>query len=100
MEPVRPRGRDDAVASQIDDPFIRRTLKVSLHLRRFLPFYAIGAIWVLGVASLPLVARDGSGDRGGDVRASQAATIEPAGGGDGTGPVPTGGGGTSPAGSP
>ena len=45
----------------IEDPFLRRTVKGALHLRRFMPFYVFGLIWVVTLALFPSI-RDGGND--------------------------------------
>ena len=44
----------------IEDPFLRRSIKGALHLRRYMPFYVFGLIWVLTLALFPSVR--GGGD--------------------------------------
>jgi hypothetical protein len=50
------------VANSLEDPFIRRSLKVALHVRRYLPFYVFSLIWVVLLALFPTFA-PGSHDR-------------------------------------
>lgn len=52
-------SRDRVVASAIEDPFLRRSVKTALHLRRFMPFYVFGTIWIITLAAFPSI-------RGGD----------------------------------
>ncbi len=52
-------GRDQDLASAIEDPFLRRSVKSALHLRRYLPFYVFGTIWIVTLAAFPSI-------RGGD----------------------------------
>jgi hypothetical protein len=51
--------RDRIVANEIQDPFLRRTVKTGLHLRRYLPFYVFGTIWVVTLALFPSIRNDG-----------------------------------------
>jgi hypothetical protein len=53
-----PRG----IASELQDPFLRRSVSTALHLRRYLPFYVFGVIWAVTLALFPSVADRGSGD--------------------------------------
>ena len=39
----------------IEDPFLRRSIKGALHLRRYMPFYVFGLIWVLTLAPFPSI---------------------------------------------
>lgn len=60
----------------IEDPFLRRSIKTAVHVRRFLPFYVFGMIWVTTLALFPSVrgGDDPSEDpfAGGDVSAIDA----------------------------
>ena len=52
-------NRDRAVAAEIGDPFLRRSVLTALHLRRYLPFYVFGTIWAVTLALFPtLQSRD------------------------------------------
>ena len=53
-------GKDRELAGAIEDPFLRRSVLTALHLRRYLPFYVFGTIWVVTLAAFPSI-RD-SGD--------------------------------------
>jgi hypothetical protein len=39
--------------AHIEDPFLRRSVKAALHLRRYLPFYVFGTIWAVTLALFP-----------------------------------------------
>ena len=60
----------------IEDAFLRRSVKTAVHVRRFLPFYVFGTIWVVTLALFPSVrgGDDPSDDpfAGGDVAAIDA----------------------------
>ncbi|MEA3078318.1 MAG: hypothetical protein QOF60_3226 [Actinomycetota bacterium] len=58
-----PEAADRQVAAQIEDPFLRRSVTTALHLRRYLPFYVFGAVWVITIALFPSIA-PGSRDHG------------------------------------
>ena len=76
-------GRADAeLARRIEDPFLRRSLTTALHLRRYLPFYVFGTIWIVTLSVFPSI-------RGtGDDTSGLAATS----GFDGTSDLDAGGG--------
>jgi hypothetical protein len=66
-----------AAAGGIDDPFLRRSVLVALHLRRYLHFYVFTMIWALMLAAFPLLhGGDDDGDAGGEgaVATADAAT--------------------------
>jgi hypothetical protein len=44
---------------EIEDPFLRRSVKTALHFRKYLPFYVFGTLWVLTLASFPIIRSDG-----------------------------------------
>ena len=48
--------------SQLEDPFLRRSVKTALHLRRFLPFYVFGTVWAVTLALFPSIGPDRGGD--------------------------------------
>lgn len=58
--PTQP-GRDAELADKLQDPFLRRSVKTALHLRRYMPFYVFGLIWVVTLAAFPSI-RDGGND--------------------------------------
>ena len=47
------RRADADLARRIEDPFLRRSLKTALHLRRYLPFYVFGTIWIVTLSVFP-----------------------------------------------
>jgi hypothetical protein len=51
--------KDHAVASHIEDPFLRRSVKTALHLRRYMPFYVFGSIWIVTLAIFPSIHDNG-----------------------------------------
>lgn len=53
---------DKVVASTIEDPFLRRSVKSALHLRRYMPFYIFGAIWIITLAAFPSIQGGGDGN--------------------------------------
>jgi len=67
-------SRDRVVASEIEDPFLRRSVKSALHLRRYMPFYVFGTIWIITLAAFPSIrgGPDGGGDQGNQVVATRA----------------------------
>jgi hypothetical protein len=87
-------ARDVEVASRLEDPFVRRSLKTALHMRRYLPFYVFGTIWLLTLSLFPSL-RGGGDDEdflagnlpaGGETVSSEGATV----GGEATGPIDAG----------
>src|SRR5688572_13148908 len=50
------------VASELEDPFLRRSVVTALHLRRYMPFYVFGVLWVVTLALFPSLSNDGGGD--------------------------------------
>ena len=77
----RDRGRDLQIADRLEDPFVRRSLKTALHLRRYLPFYVFGMFWIITLSIFPSIgSRDGGGSdflSSGDLPAGEA--LEPTG---------------------
>jgi len=59
--PTQP-GRDAELADKLQDPFLRRSVKSALHLRRYMPFYVFGLIWVITLAAFPSIRDNGGGD--------------------------------------
>ena len=51
------------IVEGIEDPFIRRALRVSVHFRSYLPFYVFSLIWALMLVMVPTI-RGGSDDGG------------------------------------
>ena len=47
--------------ASLEDPFLRRSVKTALHLRRYLPFYVFGTVWAVTLALFPSIG-PGSGD--------------------------------------
>jgi len=80
---VDTRRTDVELARHIEDPFLRRSLKTALHLRRYLPFYVFGAIWIITLALFPTIrgVDDGS-DLAADSTFDASGTL-PSGGGSG-----------------
>ncbi len=70
-----PSTHDDRkLADAIEDPFLRRSVHMALHLRRYMPFYVFGAIWILTLAAFPIIRGDGpSQQANGDLGASVVA---------------------------
>ena len=65
---------DDAVAGPLDDPFVRRFVQVSVHLKRYAPFYAGAAVWLLAMLLIQPVGRgDAPSDLAGPAFAGTAA---------------------------
>jgi hypothetical protein len=60
-------------AAEIEDPFLRRSVKTALHLRQYLPFYVFGTIWVVTLAAFPIIRSDDGGDRAPAVAAGTPA---------------------------
>lgn len=46
---------DHEVAAGIEDPFLRRSVKTALHLRRYMPFYVFGLVWIVTLALFPSI---------------------------------------------
>lgn len=70
----KPGAVDRQVAAKIEDPFLRRSVVTALHLRRYLPFYVFGAIWVVTLALFPSIAPDSSDT--GDTRQSDSVASQ------------------------
>ena len=51
---------EEVEASPFDDPFVRRFVQVSVHLKRYAPFYAGAAVWALAMLLIQPVGRDGA----------------------------------------
>jgi hypothetical protein len=67
-------SRDRVVAGEIEDPFLRRSVKTALHLRRYMPFYVFGTIWIITLAAFPSIrGGDGDNDNGSNVASTQFA---------------------------
>lgn len=43
----------------IEDPFVRRAVRTSVHVRRYFPFYAGAALWLFAMLLIQPVGRDG-----------------------------------------
>jgi hypothetical protein len=58
----------------LDDPFVRRFVQVSVHLKRYLPFYAGAAVWALTMLLIQPLGKGGGSDvaNGGPGFAGQA----------------------------
>ena len=76
--------RDLQIANQLQDPFIRRTLKTALHLRRYFPFYVVTLVFLVALATFPSV--QGGGDDDGTADLAAGGTQ----GGTDTASAPTG----------
>ena len=46
--------------AQVKDPVARTALKTTFHLRRYMPLYVFGTVWVLMIALLPSLSHSGS----------------------------------------
>ena len=73
--------QDRELADGIADPFLRRSVKAALHLRRYLPFYVFGTIWVVTLAAFPSI-RDAGDD---DVDSGLASSLDAGSTGDDAG---------------
>ena len=101
-----PSGSPDKdVARAIEDPFLRRSVMTALHLRRYLPFYVFGTIWIVTLSVFPSI-RGADDDSSGLAATSgfdDGATLD-AGAGAGEGALDTAGGasieGAATAGTP
>ena len=51
---------DDTEAGPLDDPFVRRFVLVSVHLKRYAPFYAGAAVWLFAMLLIQPVGRNGA----------------------------------------
>jgi hypothetical protein len=67
-------GRDRELLERVEDPFVRRSLKTALHLRRYLPFYVFGTIWAITLAAFPSLSPGTSDDDGAGKVASGLTT--------------------------
>jgi hypothetical protein len=52
--------RDLGIVNQLQDPFIRRSLKTALHLRRYFPIYVFLVVAVVAVSLVPSIQDRGS----------------------------------------
>src|SRR4051812_24579249 len=66
----------------IEDPFLRRTVKSALHFRRYLPFYVFGTLWVLTLAAFLIIRGDGGTAGSNDQAATRAGAPAAAAGTD------------------
>src|SRR3954447_22055370 len=66
----------------IEDPFLRRTVKSALHFRRYLPFYVFGTLSVLTLAAFPIIRGDGGTAGSNDQAATRAGAPAAAAGTD------------------
>jgi hypothetical protein len=48
--------------SPLDDPFVRRFVRASVHVKRYLPFYAGAAVWALAMLLIQPLGRGGDRD--------------------------------------
>ena len=98
-------GRDQEIADRLQDPFLRRSVKTALHLRKYLPFYVFGTLWAVTLAAFPSI--NPSNDADTNVASTEidsgsstlvddgtASTTDAAGTGTGTDPTGTASGGT------
>ena len=69
--PTAAQHADRQRADAIEDPFLRRSVKTALHLRRFLPFYVFGTLWAVTLAAFPII-QDDDGGRGRSVATGTA----------------------------
>ncbi len=80
-------GRDRDLASAIEDPFLRRSVKTALHLRRYLPFYVFGTIWIVTLAAFPSIRGGDDNDVTNDAASVAAGEVSDATVDDGAGTV-------------
>jgi hypothetical protein len=71
-------GRDRDLAQAIEDPFLRRSVKTALHLRRYLPFYVFGTIWVVTLAAFPSIRDIGDDNDSGASSSLATGTVDAA----------------------
>jgi hypothetical protein len=75
-----PNVADRTLADAIEDPFLRRSVKTALHLRRYLPFYVFGTLWALTLAAFPIINNNdsttGSDQQAGSVTAADGTTSD------------------------
>jgi hypothetical protein len=50
--------------TKLEDPFLRRTVKTALHLRRYMPFYVFGTVWAVTLALFPSIGPNSDSDDG------------------------------------
>src|SRR5438105_2167711 len=65
--------RDAELANRIQDPFLRRSVKTALHLRRYFPFYVFGTLMVVVVSIFPTIQNRGGSDAAGRTRVSSGS---------------------------
>ena len=54
--------RDPLLAHGLEDPFLRRSVNTALHLKRYMPFYVFGAIWIVTLTAFPSLQAGGEDD--------------------------------------
>src|SRR3954451_12239941 len=64
----------------LEDPFLRRSVKTALHLRRFMPFYVFGVIWAVTLALFPSIGPDKAKNDDVFASAPDAASVAASGG--------------------
>jgi hypothetical protein len=70
-------GDEVAEPHPFDDPFVRRFVQVSVHLKRYAPFYAGAAVWAFAMLLIQPVGRDGdTTDLAGGPGFAGAATVD------------------------
>ena len=87
------------VGSQLEDPVVRGAVRATVHVRRYLPLYVLGTVWVVMLALFPTIDRSNSagiraGASGGPVAPGATGGQAPQ-----PGAKPTGAAGTGPTGS-
>jgi hypothetical protein len=75
--------RDREVLKQVQDPMLRRSIKTALHVRRYMPFYVFGVIWLVMLAAFPTVKGalddDGTSEGGRVTAANEAGLLDDSG---------------------
>lgn len=66
---------ETAEASPLDDPFVRKFVRVSVHLKRYAPFYAGAAAWAFAMLLIQPLGSGKGGAETGDLASATTGTI-------------------------
>jgi hypothetical protein len=97
------RAEQQQELAQVKDPVARTALKTTFHLRRYMPLYVFGTVWVLMIALLPSLSHNGGSSKSTALRSggtTQSATAPGVEGATAATPAPGATGGTAAAGGP
>jgi hypothetical protein len=66
---------ETADASPLDDPFVRRFVRVSVHVKRYAPIYAGAAVWAFAMLLIQPLGGDKGGTETGNLASASTGTI-------------------------